>query len=178
MIKIPRRSSNCQIAISTDNRQVTKCCHGTKTTDGKIQWVRMRCWTLVFVGGYLYVSVQRIEWEYYVSYCQTAHHNHRGILKGFCRATAMITSVLKTSMQKKPEWNSGDGKRSCQFYVSGVEHYLKSQQSRTPRRADDWSSAPPWFYPEVWKKECGTSIQGYSISAWLSWMAHSLTWQW
>ena len=84
MITIPRRSSDCQIAISTDNRQVTKCCHGTKTTDGKIQWVRMRCWTLVFVGEYLYVSVQRIEREYYVSYCQTAHHNHRGILKGFC----------------------------------------------------------------------------------------------
>ena len=80
----------------------------------------------------------------------------------------MITSVLKTLMQKNPEWNSGDGKRSysCQFYVSGIEHYLKSQQSGTPRRAYDWSSAPPWFYPEVWKKkkERGTSIQDYSIS--------------
>ena len=72
-------------------------------------------------------------------------------------------------MQKKPEWNSGDGKRGCQFYVSGVEHYLKSQQSRTPRKADDWSSAPPRFYPEVWKKRTSDFNSGL-FDKWHGWV--------
>ena len=107
MITIPHRSSDCQIAISTDNSQVTKRCQGTKTTDGKIEWVRMRCWTLVFVSEYFYVSKHRIQWEYYVSYCQTAHHNHRGILKGFGSCHSYDNKRIKDKCQKRQNETQG-----------------------------------------------------------------------
>ena len=47
-----------------------------------------------------YVSVQRIQWEYYVSYCQTAHHNHRGILKGPGSCHSYDNKRIKDKCQK------------------------------------------------------------------------------
>ena len=71
------------------------------------EWVRMRCWTLVLVCEYLYVSVQRIQWEYYVSYRQTAHHNHRGILKGFGSCHSYDNKRIKDKCQKSQNETQG-----------------------------------------------------------------------
>ena len=56
----------------------------------------MRCWTHAFVCEYFYVSVQRIQWEYYVSYC----HNHRGILKGFGSCHSYDNKRIKDKCKK------------------------------------------------------------------------------
>ena len=102
MITIPHRSSDCQIAISTDNSQVTKRCHGTKTTDGKIEWVHMICdvghlCSRVNTSTYLYI-------EYSGNVRSVTAKLHiitiAGYWRDLVRATAMITRILKTNAKK------------------------------------------------------------------------------
>ena len=102
MTTIPHRSSDCQIAISTDNSQVTKRCQGTKTTDGKIEWVHMICdvghlCSRVNTSTYLYI-------EYSGNVRSVTAKLHiitiAGYWRDLVRAKAMIRRVLKTNDKK------------------------------------------------------------------------------